>query len=382
MKNQQASRTPSHDPYTEYDARRVSCPVAHSERLGWELRRHADILRALHEHKRFSNRVSHHLTVPNGMDPPEHTPYRLLIEPYFSAERMRVFEPRCRALAAAVVEDLPAQGEVEIMSAVALRYAVRVQCAFLGWPAHMEEALRTWAIRNQQALRDQNRTATAQNAHVFEDMIGGLLHARRIAGARPTEDLTAHLLFDRVGDRPLNDEEITSILRNWTAGEVATLSASIGLLVQFLAEQADLQELLRKEPSRLPYAIDEILRIRGPLPINRRVTTCAVKVGSQEIPAQEPVALVWLSGNRDEQVFEDPLSFRWDRDPSQNLLYGAGLHVCPGAPLARLQQRVFMEELLASTESIALIGGRSPLPADYPAGGFSTVPLRIVKGGP
>ena len=69
--------------------------------------------------------------------------------------------------------------------------------------------------------------------------------------------------------------------------------------------------------------------------------------------------------------------FRLDRDPSQNLLYGAGIHVCPGAPLARLELRIVMEELLARTRGIALVPGKPPIRAMYPASGFSSLPLRI-----
>ncbi len=367
------------DPYLESDRSREACPVARSERLGWELRRHSDIVRALHDHETFSNRVSHHLSVPNGMDPPEHTPYRRLVEPFFSEERLAAFAPVCRRLASALVAALPADGEIELMTALAQPFAVRAQCAFLGWPERMQTALRDWAERNQRAIRNLDRAALAQNAHAFEAMIDALLHTRRDAGARPEDDLTARLMFEEVGGRRLLDEEIVSILRNWTAGEVGTISASVGILARFLAEQPDLQRLLRDEPGRLGYAIDEILRIRAPLLTNRRVTQCPVEIGGEKIGAQERVSIVWVSGNRDGRVFEDPLAFRWDRDPKQNLLYGAGIHACPGAGLARLELRVVMEELLAGTRAIAAIPDRAPEPAQYPAGGYAAVPMRIRK---
>ena len=89
--------------------------------------------------------------------------------------------------------------------------------------------------------------------------------------------------------------------------------------------------------------------------------------------------IAWVPANRDGQVFADPLSFRWDRDPDKNLLYGAGLHVCPGAPLARLELRVLAEELLTQTIRIELIPHQSPVPAVFPAGGFAHIPLKIVR---
>ena len=88
------------DQRAAYDAMRRRCPVAYSEFLGWSLFRHEDVLRVLLDHETFSNAVSRHLSVPNGMDPPEHTAYRRLIEPFFSAEPVAAFEPVCREIAA------------------------------------------------------------------------------------------------------------------------------------------------------------------------------------------------------------------------------------------------------------------------------------------
>jgi len=148
-------------------------------------------------------------------------------------------------------------------------------------------------------------------------------------------------------------------------------------LVHYISEHADLQRRLRAQPSLLPAAIEEILRIHGPLVANRRITTHPVEMGGRKIGAGERISLIWISANRDGRVFEDPDAFRLDRDPAANLLYGAGIHVCPGAPLARMEMRVSMEELLARTTRIDPIPDRPPASAVYPASGFATLPLRI-----
>lgn len=116
-----------------YDEMRERCPVAYSDYLQWSVFRHADVSRALNDHQTFSNATSQHLSVPNGMDPPEHTAYRRLIEPYFLPQRMAVFEPTCRAIVADLIRNTVAVGDVEVMADLALPFAVRVQCAFLGW---------------------------------------------------------------------------------------------------------------------------------------------------------------------------------------------------------------------------------------------------------
>jgi cytochrome P450 len=169
------------------------------------------------------------------------------------------------------------------------------------------------------------------------------------------------------------------MVRNWTVGELGTIAASVGILAHYLATHPDLQRRLREDPSLLPAAIDEILRIHAPLIANRRITTRPVEIAGRRLEAGARISLIWASANRDEAVFGDPDEFRLDRDPAQNLLYGAGIHVCPGAELARLELRVVMEELLARTGQVALVPDRPPVRATYPASGFAPLPLWVVR---
>jgi cytochrome P450 len=367
------------DQIAAYDAMRRSCPVAYSEFMGWSLFRHEDVTRVLLDHRTFSSVVSRHLSVPSGMDQPEHTAYRSLIESYFTPSRMNAFEPVCRGVVVSLLEDRLARGEVEFIADVALPFAVQVQCAFLGWPATLHDTLIQWVGRNQAATLAQDRKALSEIALEFEDIINSLLEERRAAGSGPETDATASLMRERVFGRPLTREELTSILRNWTAGEIGTISAAVGILAHRLAERADIQSQLRARPDRIPDAIEEILRIHGPLVSNRRVATRAVEIGGRRIEAGERVTLMWVSANRDESVFEDPDTFRLDRDQSKNLLWGAGIHVCPGAPLARLEMRVFLEELLSRAADIGS-AATPPARAVYPSSGFSTLPLRFRRG--
>lgn len=362
------------DHYRVWDRNRERCPLTRDRRLGWVVTRHADITRASQDHASFSNQVSVHRSVPNGMDPPEHTPYRNMIEPYFDRERMAAFAPVCRAIAADLVRDAVAtDSAIEVQASLGFPFATRVQCRFLGWPASMEQALHHWATVNVRAIRDLDRAALAENARRFEDLIKGQLQVRRDTLAGPDTDLTTRLMHERVHGRGLRDEEIVSILRNWTAGEVGTISASVGILAHFLATHADLQATLRYEPVRIPYAIEEILRIQGPLLTNRRKTTCPVQFGETCIPANQPVTIHWPSGNRDPRIFHDPLIFRWDRNLNDSLLYGSGIHACPGAPLARHGLHVLVEALLDGSQHLAPVREQPPIPADFPLGGYARV---------
>lgn len=381
----QSKNPPDWDPHSEvvsldqlsvFDEMRERCPVAYSERHQWSLFRYKDIARVLADHNTFSNIVSTHLSVPNGMDPPEHTAYRAAIEPFFADKVIAAFEPVCRKLAQDLLRSIPRDAPVEIIGCLAQSFAVQVQCAFLGWPTEMQELLRQWSLDNQRATLQQDRPRLAQIANEFSSHIKTLLRKRREAGERASADLTTQLMNITVNGKRLTDDEIVSVLRNWTAGEIGTIAASIGILIHFLAEFPALQKTLRSEAGKIPEAIDEILRINGPLVANRRTATCPASIGERNIAQGERLSIVWVSGNRDEEVFADALNFRWDRDQNKNLLYGAGIHVCPGAPLARLELRVILEELLANT---GLIYSAEPVPtkASYPAGGFSRVTVRL-----
>ena len=311
------------------------------------------------------------------MDPPEHGSYRRVIEHYFAPQAMQAFEPQCSSIAADLVRSLYGRMELELLDDFARPFAVRVQCAFLGWPASMHEPLRLWAQKNHAATLAQDRLAMADIAHEFSGYVTELLQQRRAAGIQSNQDVTASLTSQQVKGRPLNDEEIISILRNWTVGEISTIAAAVGVVAQYLAEHIDLQQQVRTQRALLPDAIEEILRLYGPLLANRRVTTRAVEIGGRTIGAGERISLNWVAANRDGRVFADPHSFRLDRDASANLLYGAGIHLCPGAPLARMELRVAAQALLDGTIRIEPIAQRPPSTAVYPASGFATLPLHI-----
>lgn len=363
------------DQIAAYDSMRRQTPVARSEFLGWSVFRHADALRILNDPHTFSNVVSSHLNVPNGMDPPEHTKFRRIVEGYFTHELVGAFEPACRDIARDLVAAAPRDTWVKVMSEFAEPFALRVQIAYLGWPASLQEPLRQWTHKNHAATLVQDRPAMAALAEEFDGYIRELLEARRKAGSAAPADLTTRLLSEHVDGRSLTDAELVSLLRNWTVGELGTIAASVGIVAHYLSVNPEVQAQLRGDPGLLPPAIDEILRIHAPLISNRRVTTRATNVGSQQLDAGERLTLLWASANRDEAVFGDPDEFRLDRDPKTNLLYGAGIHVCPGAPLARLELRVLFEELLGGTRDIQPAEDEEAVRAVYPGSGFGQLPL-------
>lgn len=370
------------DQIAAYDAMRRSSTLAYSPYGYTSVFRHADVLRVVEDHETFSSAVSRFPSVPNGMDPPEHTPFRRLIEPYFDADHMKAFAPSCREVATRLVAELPENGCVELIGEFAQIFALQIQCAWLGWPPELHEPLRQWTLKNQAATLSGDRVAQEAVAREFDGYIKDLLATRRAAGDAAPDDITTHLLRNESIGRPLTEDEIISILRNWTVGELGTIAASVGILVHYLAAYPDVQKQLREDPSKLSAAIDEILRIHAPLIMNRRVTTREVELGGHRLPAGTRIAALWASANRDEAVFGDPDEFRLDRDPSLNLLYGAGVHVCPGAPLARLELLAIMQALLGGTRWLALDEQRPSVRAFYPGSGYSSLFINVEKHHP
>lgn len=386
-----SSRKPDWDPQSDgvqrdqiaaYDEMRRRCPVAFSDFMQWSLFRHEDVQQVLADPETFSNAAGRHRSVPNSMDPPEHTLFRAVIDPYFAPGPMRDFEPHCRRTAVGVIERLPVTGEFDAQTDLGQVFALEVQCAFLGWPSRLHGPLMDWTRHQHQAVLAGDQTALGELGLQFDGLIRQQLHSRREAGEQAPDDVTTRLMRETVEGRALRDEEIVSILRNWTVGELGTIAASVGILVRYLAEKTELQELLRGEPRRLSAAIDEILRLDPPLISNRRITRRPVEIGGRHLAAGERLTILWASANRDEAVFGDPDALHFDRPAGDNLLYGAGIHACPGAPLARLELRLLLEELLARTRQLAPLPDRPAVRARYPAGGYSSIPLSVRRHDP
>lgn len=372
------------EPIAAYDAIREAHSLAGSDGHAWSVLRHADALSVLTSPATFSSRVSTHVAVPNGMDPPEHTAYRAVVDRCFTPERVRAFETTLRALARRILDDATQADVIEVMSAMAEPFAASAQCAYLGWPPETADALRAWAAGSARATASGDRIELDRVAGRFDAIIAGVLDRRRAAGPdADTQDaddtVTAQLLRERVDDAPLADATVVAIVRNWTAGELGTIAAAVGIIVERLARDQPLQAELRASPALRRSAIDEILRLDAPLLTNRRRTTRPVQLQGRTIPADAPITIVWPAVQRDPRAIPDPATYRSDRDPTSNLLYGRGPHRCPGEGLARLELEVALDELFQALPGFILEPGHAPARASYPTGGFATV--RITRPG-
>lgn len=347
--------------------------MAHSEFMGWSVFRHHDVAAVLADPETYSS-GSRHVAIPNEMDPPVHGRYRDALAPHFGADQMTTVEPRCREIAADLLGPMLSGGEAEFMEAFATPFTLKTLCAFLGWPEQLWECLGGWTHGNQQAAFTRDPAAGKALASLFAEHVKANLDAHR-ASPDGVDDVTDRLLATSIDGGALDDEQIVSILRNWTAGH-GTVAAGLSILVLHLAEQPDLQQRLRSNPSLIPAAIEEIVRIDDPLVANRRTTTREVELGGRTIPDGASLTLMWIAANRDPRAFDDPDAIRLDRNTDDGMVWGQGIHLCLGAPLARLEMRVAVEELLSRTKRFEL-GGEAPRRTVYPSNGLAALPLRF-----
>ncbi len=341
----------------------------------WVLLRHADVMAAALDHERFSSGVSRYLQVPNGLDGEEHTRYREVIERHLSHEALQPFVPVFEQVAAELVAELPRGTVVDAVSDIGAVFAVRAQCEWLGWPGDLEPRLLEWMRENHAATRSGDRNWTADVAEQFDEIVRSVVRPRRTADADAPDDVTTRLCRDLVNDRLLTEEELVSILRNWTGGDLGSIALCVGVLVAHLAREPELAQRLRTASNEeVEAAIDEMLRLDDPFVSNRRITTCPVRIGGQDVPSGARVKLNWTSANRDEAVFENN-HFDPEGNAAANLVYGIGKHVCPGRLLATWELRIALRTLLASVESIEPAADELPEREVAPVGGYHRVPV-------
>lgn len=371
LENQQAAN----------DAMRSKCPVAFSDFLGWSVFRYDDILAVTREPEIFSNDVpppaafpDRGKSIPLNLDPPEHTVYRQLLNPYFSARRMFDFEPISRKLAVSVMEQVIARGEGEMVEDFATPYPIQSLCAFLGWDANNWRQIKTWASDLERAALRNDSTLGQRTWNAWKAYIEGFISARR---TEPREDVTSWLLEQEREGAPLSDDVKVSILRLLLHAGHGTTSASVAICLLYLARNPNIQDQLRADPNLIPSTVEEILRHDGPLVSMPRRATRDAEIRGKKILAGDEVALMFMAGNRDPGAFPEAERCVVNRRGNRHLLFGAGIHFCIGAPLARLELRIALEEFLARTNHFSLKNGTSIRRFRWPGNGPRKLPLQI-----
>jgi cytochrome P450 len=372
--------------HADYRRLRGACPVAHSDAWGgfWALMSHADVAAAAADWQTFI--TSQQNVVPKvaftgrrpplHLDPPEHTPYRRALAPLLTERQVARLEPVVRGICRDLLAPMMAAGGGDVCADYGAPMPVAVFAHWMNLDADAIAALTDAGRRYNVAVQSADMDTTKETSLLLYDMARAVVAQRRAAPLPVDEDATSALLAVRVDGKPLPEEMIVGTIRQVLVVGLIAPSVVIGSITVHLARHPDLQARLRADPTLMPAAIEEFLRLYAPYRGFARTATHEVTIGGRVIPAGEPIALVYASANRDEAVFDDADAFRLDRpNMKDSLAFGRGTHNCVGAALARLELRVAIEELLAAAPAIALAG--EPKATRFPEIGALSVPIRF-----
>ena len=354
------------DPYPLYRRLRDEQPVyADPDGKFWALSRHADVQAAARDWQRFSSAEGNDLDdtsllfAPAGelthADPPLHTRLRDAIKREFGVSAVRA---RDEAVVRADVRDLVAElraGEsVDFARQLALPLPAAVVCGWLGFPREDHVELVGWFEAMLERIPGQVELPAAA-LHARDRMRAYILDAVRARRRRSRDDLLSVFVEAERAGALSEDEVLGSAMLLFFAG-ITTTSALIASSLLHLARFGDQRRLLRESPQIATAAVEELLRFDAPLQWLTRVAACDVEVGGRTIPSGSRVLLVWASANRDERRWTDPDELILTRERLRNIAFGEGIHHCLGAPLARLEARVVLEELMPVVADYELDG--------------------------
>ena len=287
------------------------------------------------------------------LEPPRHTRLRRLVLAAFTSRRIAGMGPEIAALARDLAQALPDEGPVDLLPAFATPLPVIVIARLLGVPETMAGDLLGWSnamVAMYQARRTPAIEAAACTAATeFSDFLRGYIAERR---SRPADDLITELIAaEAEGNRLTEDEMISTCILLLNAGHEATVH-TLGNGVKALLETGTSADALT--PDRVERTVEEILRFDPPLHMFTRWVYEDVDVMGRTYRRGDRLALLLGAANRDPQVWDDPDTFDPTRPPQMHAGFGAGLHFCLGAPLARLELQTALPALFAARPALRL----------------------------
>ncbi len=371
-------------PHEELAELRRTTPVAWQDMDGepgfWAVLRHADVVTVARDPERFSaerggvvledlapDALAMMRNMLLAMDPPRHGTHRKPLAETFKAKVIGEMEPQIRSICRDLMAEAAGQGpDVEFVHDVTAGLPTRVMGQLMGLPEQDWALLHTLAER-QTAGQDPDVTgpgaagaepdfSASIDMAMYAIEFAGRRRAELAGGAEPPADLSTLVLEGDFGDGPMSEIDFGSFfVQLVTAGNDTTKTMlSSGLLA--LLQHPDQMAALREDPALIAGAVEEILRWANPLHYFRRTATVDTELDDVTIAEGDKVAMYYTSANRDDAVFADPQTFDITRSPNAHLSFGIAEHFCLGVHLARLEGRVFFEELLGGFGRIELAG--------------------------
>lgn len=292
-------------------------------------------------------------------DPPKHARQRKIVSGVISRESVRDMESEIRTIATelidAVVKSGSSGGVSDWMTAAAFVLPMTVAIDLVGFPRADRDRVKTWCDHSIALLAGTN-TPDAMAEHMTESM---MFYEWIVATWREIAPSSTHpmLVALREGMKAgeLTENEAASIILQILIAGSDSSASMMGSAVRMLAEDPELQASLRADPGQIPAFLEEVLRLESPFQGHFRLAKADAEIAGTKITKGERLMLLWAAANRDSEEFAEPDAVRLDRKNGRaHFGFGHGLHLCIGAPLARLEGRIVLEELLARTRSFEL----------------------------
>jgi cholest-4-en-3-one 26-monooxygenase len=360
----------------------------------WVFTKHADVMAVGRDPKHFSSDQSRGGVVvledqevdPNfeqggnlmlTMDPPPHTRYRRLVNRGFTPRMIDALAPHIRDLSAKIVDDAMSKGDVDFVVDVASELPLQVIAELMGVPHEDRHKVFDWS--NRMIGSDDPEYAVSQE-QVQQAQFEMFLYAQSLADKRraePREDIITKLLSADVDGDQLSEMDFNLFFLLLAVAGNETTRNAISHGMNALIENPDQYARLVEQPELMDTAVEEILRWASPVMYFRRNVTEDVEYKGHELRAGDKVGIWYVSANRDEEVFDDPFRFDVGRQPNDHIAFGGGgPHHCLGASLARMEIRLFFEELTSKVERVESVGAPQRLRSNF-IGGIKHLPVRF-----
>jgi cytochrome P450 len=375
----------------------ASLPMARDRGDGWRVLREAgpvvlmngwyyftrrdDVLDALRNPELFSSKKAFDTLgsplplVPIAFDPPEHTRFRKILQPFFSPHTLSELLPSLQRQAVEIVEAATATGECEAMSQIAIPYPSQVFLTLFGLPLADRDRLIGWkdAVINLADGADLEGVDLTPAIELFTYLTDAINKHR----AHPGNDILSQVLM---GEDALDDAEAIGLGYLFVLAGLDTVTSVLGSALLELAQNPDLRTTLRKEPDQVKVFVEEIVRLEPPAPIVPRVTTAEVTIADVTLPEGSPVRLCLGPINRDDSDATSANGLVMDEKVHRHWGFGGGPHRCLGSHLARMELTLITNEWLRLVPDFELAPGYTP-EIVFPANTFALgeLPLRFAK---
>jgi cytochrome P450 len=295
-------------------------------------------------------------SIPHHMDPPEHGKYRISVVELFGHRILDALTPAIRATARGLANELAERNEGEFVRDFAMRMPVEIFMRMCGLPLERRDEMIGWVQSYFHGASQQESNDAHDKSIAY---LRGWLDEQLVDPDKSGGHIMPSLLKTRVDGRPLSREEMLSIIITLFNGGLDTVAAQMTHIVRYLAEHEEQRQKLLNNPGKIPDAVEELLRRFSIISIGREVTRDATYAGVELRKGDMVLCLISAAG-LDEEIFPQALEVDFERsNRRQHCAFGSGPHMCVGAPLARLELRIMLEELLPRLPGLRVRPGAS-----------------------